>query len=69
MTAADTPTPELQTMTLGQYDLVEFGLVAAGFALFAHFLHSWVSRDEVGAQSPPGEHVDERHLVRLEARA
>ena len=26
-------------------------------------------RDEVGAQSPPGEHVDERHLVRLEARA
>ena len=57
MTAADTPTPELQTMTLGQYDLVEFGLVAAGFALFAYFLHSWVSRDEVGARYRPSVHA------------
>jgi hypothetical protein len=27
MHLADTPTPELQTMTLGEHDLVEFGNV------------------------------------------
>ena len=50
MTLADTPTPELQTMTLGEYDLVEFALAGAGFALLAYFLHSWVSREEVSAR-------------------
>ena len=49
-TLADTPTPELQTMTLGEYDLVEFALAGAGFALLAHFLYAWVSREEVGAR-------------------
>ena len=50
MTLADTPTPELQTMTLGEYDLVEFALAGAGFALLAYFLYALVSRDEVGAR-------------------
>ena len=50
MTLADTPTPELQTLTLGEYDLVEFALAGAGFALLAYFLYSWVSREEVGAR-------------------
>jgi len=36
----DTPTPELQTMSLGQYDLVLHALVAAGFALFAMFVYT-----------------------------
>jgi bacteriorhodopsin len=50
---ADSPTPELQTLTRGQYDLVEFGLVAAGFALLAYFLYSWTSREEIGARYRP----------------
>jgi bacteriorhodopsin len=57
VTLADTPTPELQTMTLGEYDLVEFGLVAAGFALFAYFLFSWTSREEVGARYRPSAYA------------
>jgi bacteriorhodopsin len=57
MHLADTPTPELQTMTLGEYDLVEFGLVAAGFALFAYFLYSWTSREEIGARYRPSSHA------------
>jgi bacteriorhodopsin len=50
---ADSPTPELQTVTPGQYDLVEFGLVAAGFALLAYALYSWTSREEVGVRYRP----------------
>jgi bacteriorhodopsin len=53
----DTPTPELQTMTLGEYDLVEFGLVAAGFALLAYFLYSWTSREEIGARYRPSSYA------------
>jgi bacteriorhodopsin len=49
----DTPTPELQTMPLGLYDVVQFALLGAGFALFAYFLYSWTSRDEVSARYRP----------------
>ncbi|SFO70549.1 Bacteriorhodopsin [Geodermatophilus dictyosporus] len=50
---ADTPTPELQPMSLGLYDLVHFALMAAGFALFAYFLYTWASREEVGRRYRP----------------
>ena len=53
MSLADSPVPELQTLTRGQYDLVEFGLVAAGFALLAYFLYSWTSREEIGVRYRP----------------
>ena len=49
----DTPTPELQSMSLGLYDVVQFALLGAGFALFAYFLYSWTSRDEVSARYRP----------------
>lgn len=49
----DTPTPELQTMPLGLYDLVLYALVVAGFALFAMFVHSWNSKGEVGVRYRP----------------
>jgi bacteriorhodopsin len=53
MTPFDTPTPELQTMSLGLYDLVQFAIAGAGFALFAYFAYSWTSRSEVGARYRP----------------
>jgi bacteriorhodopsin len=53
----DTPTPELQTMSLGLYDLVHFALMAAGFALFAYFLYSWASKEEVGRRYRPAVHA------------
>ena len=49
----DTPTPELQVMTLGLYDLVSYAISAAGFALFALFLYSLTSREELGARYRP----------------
>lgn len=49
----DTPTPELQTMPLGLYDLVQFALLGAGFALFAYFLYAWTSRNEVSVRYRP----------------
>ena len=49
----DTPTPELQTLTTGQYDLVFYAIVAACFALFAYFLYSWRSASEVGVHYRP----------------
>ncbi|MGR7026889.1 bacteriorhodopsin [Geodermatophilus sp. URMC 62] len=53
MDVFDTPTPELQTMPLGLYDLVTYSIVAAGFALFAYFLYSWTSRGEIGVRYRP----------------
>ncbi|MBM7808800.1 bacteriorhodopsin [Geodermatophilus bullaregiensis] len=53
MDVVDTPTPELQTMSLGLYDLVHFALMAAGFSLLAYFLYSWASREEVGRRYRP----------------
>jgi bacteriorhodopsin len=49
----DTPTPELQTMPLGLYDLVQWALLFAFFALFAYVVHSWTSRAEVSARYRP----------------
>jgi bacteriorhodopsin len=54
---ADTPTPELQTMSLGEYDLVEFALVAAGFALLAYTLYTWTSREELAARHRPAAYA------------
>jgi bacteriorhodopsin len=53
----DTPTPELQTMSLGLYDLVHFALMAAGFALFAYLLYNWASKGEVGRRYRPAVHA------------
>lgn len=49
----NTTVPELQTMSLGQYDLVLYFLVAAGFALFAYFVYTWNSKSEVGVRYRP----------------
>ncbi|SOD99373.1 bacteriorhodopsin [Blastococcus haudaquaticus] len=49
----DTPTPELQTMSLGLYDVVQFALLGAGFALFAYFVYAWNSKDEVSVRYRP----------------
>jgi bacteriorhodopsin len=49
----DTPTPELQTMPLGLYDVVQLAILGAGFALFAYFVYSWNSKDEVSARYRP----------------
>jgi bacteriorhodopsin len=49
----DTPTPELQTMPLGLYDLVQWALLFAFFALFAYFVYSWTSRTEVSVRYRP----------------
>jgi len=49
----DTPTPELQTMPLGLYDVVQLALLGAGFALLAYFLYSLTSRNEVSARYRP----------------
>jgi bacteriorhodopsin len=40
-------------MSLGSYDLVLYALVAAGFALFAYFVYSWNSKNEVGVRYRP----------------
>lgn len=57
MDVYDTPTPELQTMTLGLYDLVQLALLGAGFALLAYFLYSLISRDEVSARYRPSAYA------------
>jgi bacteriorhodopsin len=49
----DTPTPELQTMPLGLYDVVQLAILGAFFALFAYFLYSWNSKDEVSPRYRP----------------
>jgi bacteriorhodopsin len=53
----DTPTPELQTLSPGLYDLVHFALLAAGFSLLAYLLYSWASRQEVGRRYRPAIHA------------
>ncbi|MGY1697025.1 bacteriorhodopsin [Geodermatophilus sp. SYSU D00814] len=53
MDVFDTPTPELQTLSPGLYDLVTYSIVAAGFALLAYFLYSWTSRSEIGVRYRP----------------
>lgn len=53
MDVVDTPTPELQVMSLGLYDVVTYAIAAAGFALLAYFLYSWTSREEVGVRYRP----------------
>ncbi|WP_345770950.1 bacteriorhodopsin [Geodermatophilus normandii] len=57
MDVVDTPAPEQQTMSLSLYDLVHFALMAAGFALFAYFLYTWASRQEVGRRYRPAMHA------------
>ena len=49
----DSPTPELQTMSLGLYDVVQFALLGAGFALLAYVLYAWNSKDEVSVRYRP----------------
>ncbi len=53
MDPSDPPVPELQTMPLGLYDVVQFAILGAGFALLAYLLYAWVSRDEVSARYRP----------------
>ena len=49
--------PELQTMPLGLYDVVQFAILGAGFALFAYFLYSLISRDEVSVRYRPSSYA------------
>jgi bacteriorhodopsin len=53
----DTPTPELQTMPLGLYDVVQLALLGAGFALLAYFLYSLISMNEVSARYRPSSYA------------
>jgi bacteriorhodopsin len=53
----DTPAPELQTMPLGLYDVVQLALLGAGFALLAYFLYSLVSMNEVSARYRPSSYA------------
>jgi bacteriorhodopsin len=53
----DTPTPELQTMPLGLYDVVQLALLGAGFALLAYFLYSLISLGEVSARYRPSSYA------------
>jgi bacteriorhodopsin len=53
----DTPTPELQTMPLGLYDVVQLALLGAGFALLAYFLYSLISMNEVSARYRPSAYA------------
>ena len=57
MDEVDTPSPELQTLSPGLYDLVHFALLAAGFSLLAYLLYSWASREEVGRRYRPAIHA------------
>ncbi|SDE68305.1 Bacteriorhodopsin [Blastococcus fimeti] len=57
MDVYDTPTPELQTMPLGLYDVVQLALLGAGFALLAYFLYSLISKDEVSARYRPSAYA------------
>jgi bacteriorhodopsin len=55
--SADRPVPELQTMSLGLYDVVQFAILGAGFALLAYLLYALVSRDEVSARYRPSSYA------------
>ncbi|MGY1822076.1 bacteriorhodopsin [Geodermatophilus sp. SYSU D00079] len=57
MDPSDSSVPELQTMPLGLYDVVQLAILGAGFALFAYLLYSWVSRDEVSARYRPSSYA------------
>ncbi len=45
--------PEPVTLSPRQHDLVLYAVVVAGFALFAHFLYNWNSKDEVSSRYRP----------------
>lgn len=51
--AENRPIVELQSFSPGQYDLVFYVLVIAGFGLFASFLYSVTSRSEISARYRP----------------
>ena len=53
----DTPAPELQTMPLGLYDVVQLALLGAFFALFAYFLYAITSRNEISARYRPSAYA------------
>ena len=57
MESSDRPVPELQTMSLGLYDVVQFAILGAGFALLAYFLFSLISRDEVSPRYRPSSYA------------
>ena len=57
MESSDRPVPELQTMPLGLYDVVQFAILGAGFALLAYFLYALISRDEVSARYRPSSYA------------
>ncbi len=57
MDPTEPPVPELQTMPLGLYDVVQYAILGAGFALFAYFLYALTSRDEVSARYRPSSYA------------
>jgi bacteriorhodopsin len=54
---SDQSVPELQTMSPGLYDVVQFAILGAGFALVAYLLYSWASKDEVSARYRPSSYA------------
>src|SRR5919202_57824 len=50
---ADRPLPETETLSAAQYNLVFYSLAVAAFALFASFLYSWTTRNEVSTRYRP----------------
>ena len=53
MDVYDRPAPELQTMPLGLYDVTQLAVLGAFFALFAYFVYSWNSKEEVSVRYRP----------------
>ena len=53
MDVYDRPAPELQDMPLGLYDVTQLAVLGAFFALFAYFVYSWNSLDEVSVRYRP----------------
>nr|WP_239521733.1 bacteriorhodopsin [Geodermatophilus sabuli] len=44
-------------MPLGLYDVVQFAVLGAGFALLAYLLYAWASREEVSARYRPSAYA------------
>ena len=53
MDVYDRPAPELQDLPLGLYDVNQLAILGAFFALFAYFLYSWNSKEEVSVRYRP----------------
>ncbi|NIZ90386.1 bacteriorhodopsin [Kineococcus rubinsiae] len=53
MLAVAATRPELVTLSPSAHDLIQYSMVVAGLALFAHFVRTWNSTSEVGVRYRP----------------